>query len=386
MNDSLNSFTFSKFKTFSSFPKKDVSEKQKCIVEQLNQRIREDGKTSYRVSSTVTLSSSMFERIVDLSKLEVRISGGFADSAGNIKSKYKSPKCMMSILFTGYEILSILKKMESLELKIDMSLSQRDRAMQIYELVCQEYSYFRPYDDALCPMGLKGILIPGNALNCVGFSQLYKELCNQANLQCEVVSGRGEINGTSKKHMWNVVLIDGDELPVDCAWHVSNGKNWFGVSDEFQQTHIPDADEKYKNYSEKTKKKMKNQIISHIVMTMDNRNGIGAGLYGIVRYWATGEINSITRCDGARDMLRNVSNHDVEVYFEQLDYDVRIDAIMNYVKDHLISKYGLIEGLKQFELFLNTKDTSYITRSDGARDVANKWLSKEDISSYSYIK
>lgn len=388
--------------------------KQQQVVDEINRRIKQDGHATYHVSSTKELTSNMLDNVDDLSRLEVRVDGGYVDLDGNFKTKYKKGKYLDRVTYSGYEAASIVKRMENLEARIDMSLPPTERAKQIYEIVSNEYSYSHKslsssyggpswVDDVIeysdGTVGAKGHKISAslrgmtstNALGeeglvCAGYAQVYKELCDRAGVRCDYITGQAVDPSGSGRHAWNVVFgTNGEEIPVDCTWHSGGGGDWFGASDKFAASHIADSNEIYKNYYPQVQVKStpQNSVISQIVSTMDQKNQSGSGNYGLLRYLATGEENSITRTNGARDMLKSLSTADIETYFKNMDSDTRTSTVMGYIKTQLIDKYGRTEGMKQFNAFLDTRDYSYITRTNGARDIATKWLTQEDI--YGYI-
>jgi transglutaminase/protease-like cytokinesis protein 3 len=142
--------------------------------------------------------------------------------------------------YTGYETLNIIREIEKLESRIDMSLPTRERAKHIYDLIASEYSYMYDYENY--PHGhkiaasLRAITnyneTGKKGLVCAGYASLYKELCLRCGIACEYITGYA-----GERHAWNVV-IDGDEIiPVDVTWKVGTGKEWFGVSHEFQKEH-----------------------------------------------------------------------------------------------------------------------------------------------------
>ena len=94
------------------------------------------------------------------------------------------------------------------------------------------------------------------------------------------------------------------------------------------------------------------------------------------------EENVITRTNGAREAIQAISNSDIESYFRNMDSGSRTTAVMGYIQDQLIDKYGSSDGMRMFQNFLATQDTNYITRTNGARDIALRFLTPSDILSY----
>lgn len=84
-----------------------------------------------------------------------------------------------------------------------------------------------------------------NKAVCQGFSNLLKEMCNSANITCEVVVGYTktdvkDINRKLKKtdHAWNIVTLNGQKYLVDVTWATSK---YNMVTRKFQK----DFDEHY---------------------------------------------------------------------------------------------------------------------------------------------
>jgi len=84
-----------------------------------------------------------------------------------------------------------------------------------------------------------------NKAVCQGFSNLLKEMCNSANIECEVVVGYTktdvkDINRKLKKtdHAWNIVTLNGQKYLVDVTWATSK---YNMVTRKFQK----DFDEHY---------------------------------------------------------------------------------------------------------------------------------------------
>jgi transglutaminase-like putative cysteine protease len=62
---------------------------------------------------------------------------------------------------------------------------------------------------------------------CEGYSNTFKQFCDELNIPCEIVHGFGRGVGTSplsgdtpndSNHAWNIVTINGENYLVDCTW------------------------------------------------------------------------------------------------------------------------------------------------------------------------
>ncbi|MCD7808559.1 MAG: hypothetical protein LUH02_04395 [Erysipelotrichaceae bacterium] len=90
----------------------------------------------------------------------------------------------------------------------------------------------------------------GKEAVCYGFSQVFKLLCDYANIDCLII--RGDVGGA---HAWNMVEYHGKFYHIDVTWDLSKGKNkgllgaytYFMVDDEWilksrtinQEAHYP---------------------------------------------------------------------------------------------------------------------------------------------------
>ena len=191
-----------------------------------------------------------------------------------------------------------------------------------------EYQYKRNDGQHNVSSGLKGItsnnMYGEKGLVCAGFAALYREVCNYHNIQCEYVRG----DTPAGRHAWNVLVIDGEEIPVDLTWSVGDRTIVWGKSEEYAKNHKADPDEKYSSYLPEQKNindgdiihdyenKLFGQKLDKIKSIMDLKYGVGEWKHYFTGYVTTGNINLITRTDGARDMMS----------------EIPLDMIMKYVK------------------------------------------------------
>lgn len=97
-----------------------------------------------------------------------------------------------------------------------------------------EYNKDAPFCDTAY-----GCLVLGQAL-CEGYSRGFKLLCNEARIECDLISGRAE----DVAHMWNTVNINGIRSFVDVTWNDQNNKSYayFNITKsqlEFDHTVAP---------------------------------------------------------------------------------------------------------------------------------------------------
>lgn len=359
-------------------------ESQQALISDINGYIRSGNNPLIRCKNTMDITSYVLENVDDLSKVKVEILGGLGDSNGRMKAKYLSdPKYTSRVTYNGYEALEIMKRIEGLEARIDKNLPTIRRARQIYELVAEEFPVYGNEKPHYIGASLRGITshnVAGHeGLVCAGYSQLYKELCDRANVPCEYVRGIGKnMYGDQERHAWNMVIGDrGERIPVDTTWKVG-GEEFFGPSDDFMKYHIADMDEEYRIYSPALQGV---DNLDFIVETMDAKYGKNKGIQGLIGYIATDDPNRITSTNGARKELQRMPKSYVISYIDSLDRKVRINESINYIQKELEYKYGLEQAMLQLNDFLSSGKTDLITRSGGARMIAES-LTADDLKLY----
>ncbi|MDR2096708.1 MAG: hypothetical protein LBP76_14495 [Treponema sp.] len=104
-------------------------------------------------------------------------------------------------------------------------------------------------------------ILRGGLAVCEGYSNVFKRLCDELKIECEIVHGFGRGVGTSpfrndtpasSNHAWNLVKIEGAWYLVDCTWDSGhlNGRAFqaeystdylFLKPEYFIYTHFPDT-------------------------------------------------------------------------------------------------------------------------------------------------
>ena len=119
-------------------------------------------------------------------------------------------------------------------------------------------------------------------------------------------------------HAWNVFIDElGNPIPVDVTWRACGGGEWFGGGKNWLNTHLADPDELFRDYS----------------------------------------VNAATT-------NYQETQHILKMMVKTMD-----------------AKFGEGQGLLRLSAYVDTNDTSKITRLNGAR-ASLKWLSKEDIADF----
>ena len=359
-------------------------ESQQALISDVNRFIREGNNPLIRCKNTMDITSYVLENVDDLSKVKVEILGGFRDSNGKMKAKYlNDPTYTNRVTYNGYEALEIMKRIEGLEARIDKNLSTTKKARQIYELIAEEFPVYGNEKPHYVGASLRGITSHNVAgkegLVCAGYSQLYKELCDRAGVNCEYIRGIGKnLSGGQERHAWNMVIGDrGERIPVDVTWKVG-GEEFFGPSYNFRDYHFADVDEEFAIYSPTLQSV---DSLDFIAETMDTKYGKNKGIQGLMGYLVTDDPNRITSTNGARKELQKIPKTHIISYLDSLDRKTRINESIKYIKGELERKYGTNQAALQLEDFLASGKTDLITRSGGARTIAES-LTAEDIKLY----
>ena len=371
---------------------------QRNIVKNINAQVAQNGSAVLSVRHTTDLTSDMLREIDDLSSVQVQIYGGFADLDGNFKLKYQKSGYIDRMTYSGPEALSIVDRIEQLELRIDKSLPVDQRAKQIYDVLSSEIPPMWDYKDYgdvghKVSASLRGLTsnnpVGKEGLVCAGYATAYKELCERCGIQCDYVRGIGIVNplGGSKPgpHAWNVVIDGDDIIPVDVTWKASMGRECYGADEMFQMSHIPDDNETFKIYNQVSSKSASrfevqnsniNDSIQAAISTMDTKYGPGDGLERLRKYAATGDITKITRTNGARESIMNIPIDDIKQYLQAAD-QTKISGVAELMK----GKYGSSEAVARLKNLTQTGNYDIITRDGNARDIM-KSISMDQIKHY----
>lgn len=81
---------------------------------------------------------------------------------------------------------------------------------------------------------------------CIGFSKLFKALCEEAHIPALIIEGFAKSNGYAidkEEHAWNVVKINDKWYLIDATWGINNAlfakKYCFTPPSIFAETHFP---------------------------------------------------------------------------------------------------------------------------------------------------
>lgn len=374
----------------------NMSSAQKSYVNQINELLQKDlnGFVNIKLNNTNQITPAMLNSIDDLSRVKVSFDNSYRDINGNLKIKYNKAKYIDRITYTGSEALSIVSRLDQLQSKIDMTLPTKERAYQIYKLLASEIPVMRDYnsnvDGHMVAASFRGLtdnnIVGKEGLVCAGYASVYKELCNRCGITCDYIRGIAildPLTGKKNVHAWNIVLdANGEVIPVDVTWKVSEGHEWFGKSEAFANSHITDLDEYFNDYSPKINmpSSNSNSVIDNIVNIINQKYGPGTGITALENYLNTGNKNSITRANNARAMLDQINMNDINNYLLKNSPNFRNNQLSNieYIMDQ---KFGYEQGKIRLVKYINTGDASVITRTNNARQIVQS-ISIDDIVNY----
>ena len=363
-----------------------LTELQQQWVDYLNYEISMGRTPVALFNSTTEISSAMLSKIDDLSQVKIQLLDGLGDGNGMLKPKYNSAQYIDRVTYSGHEMNAIVKRLEQLQSKIDMSLPPSQRAKQIYDILSTEVPVMHDFDSI--PNGhkisasLRG-LTPVNAagkegLVCAGYSSVYKELCERADIACDYIRGKGNSDplrgGRAGGHAWNVVHTEIGDIPVDVTWSACNNgtRKWFGASDDFASTHWSNPDEFYQDFSSSsmTPRHMigsASEKMDDVVSILEQKYGSRSeALSRLEKYVNSGDPHMITRTDGARDIILSTEPSYVQnyVYYARQNNSIQqIIDTMNYKNGNSTSGYYALRR------YLETGNSQLITRTNGARDL-----------------
>ena len=372
----------------SDAPTSNLNTNERLLRDRINAQLRNGGSVQVNVNNTTEVTSNVLRNVDDLSRVQVRINGGFNDLNGNFRVKYNDPRYISRITYQGYEALAITERLDELAAQIDMSLPEAARAKQIYDIVTSQVPPRHDWESYPKQMyvfqslrGLTDVNEMGSAgLVCAGYAQTYKELCTRAGIKCDYIRGMayGDVlrSGKPGGHAWNVVVLsDGTNIPVDTTWG-TNGNNWFGGSDAFVARHIADADEWFKDYSAP---KTAFDQISSALSSHDNKYGTGSGLERLRRYLTEGDPHLITSNGGARDIITRMSRDQLQAYVDQQT----IDQVFNIMSQKYNSPSQANARLRAFITPGNENygNLNVFTSTGGARDMM-RGISPSSIQDY----
>lgn len=350
---------------------------------------------------------------------QIRVIGGMEG-----KPKYNSEIYQRRTTYSARQLKQIIQQMKYIEDRIPENWNQWQRAKYIYELLASniEYNYdIESYSNEQSSnltilMSRKGI--------CAGYSLTFKEMMDRQGIECDYIRGRVDENGELKeRHAWNVLSIDGRQIPVDLTWdseriRSGQGLGYFGNDKYFLQEHKKDMDEKDVHYyvlsnkfvdlintdEIKIKEELKgdeklnalNFAIEQTYKKLTNEYGEHSAriqvIEAIKKYIKEGEIKCFTRQGGARDSIEKYFEKEdmIDLLVKQyagrcaMEQDKEHDILGNSLRQNMVTydDYQAEVALKEYILSGNTK---YFTRENNARQNIEQYITRKFSIRNNYI-
>ncbi|MCQ2770692.1 MAG: hypothetical protein MJ236_02700, partial [Clostridia bacterium] len=121
-------------------------------------------------------------------------------------------------------------------------MSDYEKSLRIHDALCKTVTY----DYSLSGENIYnayGALVEGSAV-CQGYAKAYQYLLKQVGISSSVVTGLSYNVATAQtdRHMWNIVLLDGEYYLTDVTWDDQNGDIFHGylnvTTDTMSEDHI----------------------------------------------------------------------------------------------------------------------------------------------------
>ena len=174
--------------------------------------------------------------------IRVRITGGFTfEYMSGLKNPNETnlyEKC----IYTKEELIQIISVINEIESNLNVSDSQYQIALKIYEYLKKNILYRVPkeYEGIKNGFGIKNrdrcfdtlIGLIKKVSTCNGFAFIYQELLNRQGIKTYLIGGKYLLNGEGQ-HAFNVIEIDNDLFLVDIIWDAINYENGIDTTTGF---------------------------------------------------------------------------------------------------------------------------------------------------------
>lgn len=144
---------------------------------------------------------------------QIMVLGGLAG-----KDKYNAEKYKQRVTYKASDIKLIINEMEEIEKNIPKKWNEWQRAKYIYERLGERISYnFNSNEYGNQQSSNLTILLSRKGI-CAGYSLLYKEMMDRQGISCDYIRGQVPAVVGNDRHAWNVLQINGYNIPVDLIW------------------------------------------------------------------------------------------------------------------------------------------------------------------------
>lgn len=202
----------------------------------------------YNLAEIVVNNTKELENRYNLDRypdnIRVRVLGGLA------KSKYAGDAYVTRTTYPLGQLKQMLGVMHEIESEVNPNWPELVRARFIYERLAENISYNRRKSEYINQQSSNLTPLLSREAICAGYSLIFKEMMDRQGIQCDYLRGMGgnPFEGRQEKHAWNVLTINGKNIPVDLTWdsgRLRRGEpiKYFGLDTNFSISHSPDRDE-----------------------------------------------------------------------------------------------------------------------------------------------
>ena len=152
---------------------------------------------------------------------QIRVIGGYTDKFMNGLRYPNESKCRESATYSLQEFADIIAGMERIESYIDPNWSDAQKATYLFGVLKDAFPYDKRGEKPVSLRdasynNLQALSLDENCgAVCLGYSLMYKELCDRQGIDCEMVSGVLKTKCGSVGHCWNIVSFDNKRYLVD---------------------------------------------------------------------------------------------------------------------------------------------------------------------------
>ncbi len=138
------------------------------------------------------------------------VTGGLDPS----KRKFDTEWYQERTIYTPMELSKIISIYREIEKRIDLSWTETQKAMFIYQELCNRMQYSENMINGKdYSRGIGGLIY--NKAVCSGFAMIYKEALDRIGIECHYQNRQGS-------HSWNIAKLDGKYRALELTWDVSN--------------------------------------------------------------------------------------------------------------------------------------------------------------------
>ncbi len=213
-----------------------------------------------RFPNTKYVDNFMLEQLKRYSnRVTIQIIGGYDH---NRISNYPNASKRLSRdnIYTISEMENIMKEIKIIEDGMNRNWDELQKLIYFVGKLGDRIIY-HPFHEVQPSRDIRSLrgLFSGKTV-CAGYAIILKELCDRHNIKCDYVEGacnEDDYNKNYLTHAWNIVTIQGKNIPVDLTWHAGKARQGnimaienIGNANAFVKDHYPGKHERLQNYKQ----------------------------------------------------------------------------------------------------------------------------------------